>query len=110
LFVAGLLADGGMWANGVDVIRVTKAITPESVALETIRMAKFEAGLMTSYRILKLREVHIGEFPDTYAAALVDTNLGRMIVLMQYLKAKDSTPGYWWRRIYDASLPVKRLY
>jgi hypothetical protein len=110
LFVAGLSADGGMWANGVDVISVTKAITPEAVASETLRMAKFEAGLMTSYRILNLREVHIGEFPDTYAAALVDTNLGRMIVLMQYIKGKDSTPGYWWRRIYDASPQIKRLY
>ena len=106
-FVAALSADGWMWKNGADSIRVTQATTPEEVVSETLRMAKFEAGLMTSYQILDIREVHI---PDTCTAALVDTNLGRMIVLMQYVKEKGSTPGYWWRRIYDASPQIKRLY
>jgi len=110
LFIANLSADGGMWVNGVNAIRVTQAATPEEVVSETLRMAKFEAGLMTSYRILNIRKVHIGEFPDTYTAVLADTNLGRMIVLMQYTKGKDSTPGHWWRRIYDANPPIRRLY
>jgi hypothetical protein len=107
LFVAALSTDGWMWKNGADAIRVTQATTPEEVVSETLRMAKFEAGLVTSYQILNKREVHI---PDTCTAVLVATNLGRMIVLMQYSEGKDATPGHWWRRIYDASLPVKRLY
>ena len=110
LFVANLSADHGMWVNGVDAFHMTQAVTPEEVVSETLRTAKFGAGLMTSYQILNIRKVHIGEFPDTYTAALVDTNLGRMIVLMQYIRGKDSTPGHWWRRIYDVNPPIKRLY
>jgi hypothetical protein len=106
-FVAALSADGWLWENGMDAIRVTQATTPEEVVSETLRMAKFEAGLVTSYQILNIREVHI---PDTCTAVLVDTNLGRMIVLMQYIKGNGSTPGHWWRRIYDANPPIKRLY
>jgi hypothetical protein len=107
LFVANLSADGWLWVKGTDAIRVTQAATPEEVVSETLRMAKFKAGLMTSYRILNIRKVHI---PNTYTAVLADTNLGRMIVLMQYIKGKHSTPGHWWRRIYDANPPIKRLY
>ncbi len=109
-FIAVLSADGGLWINGIDANLVTRAATPQEVVSETFRAAKFEAGLMTSYRILEIRTVHIGEFPGTYIAVLADTNLGQMIVLMQYLQAKDSTPGHWWRRIYDASSKIKRLY
>jgi hypothetical protein len=110
VFVAAFVANGGLWLNGADADLVTKAETPQEVVSETLRMAEFKAGLMTSYRILDIREVHIGEFPDSYTAVLADTNLGRMIVLMQYIKGKDSTPGRWWRRIYDANPPIKRLY
>jgi hypothetical protein len=110
VFVAALVANGGLWLNGADADLVTRAETPQEVVSETFRMAKFKAGLMTSYRILDIREVHIGEFPGTDTAVLADTNLGQMIVLMQYIKGKDSTPGRWWRRIYDANPPIKRLY
>ena len=110
LFVAALSANGGLWLNGVDAVHVSQATSPAEVVSETFRTAKFEAGLMTSYQILNIRKVHIGEFPDAYTAVFADTNLGRMIVLMQYIKGNGSTPGHWWRRIYDASPQIKRLY
>jgi len=106
-FVAALAADGWFWQNGIDTILVTQAITPEQVVSETLRMAKFKEGLMTSYQILDVRKVHI---PDTYTAVLVDTNLGQMIVLMTYSKGNDSIPRRWWRRIYSAIPPYNRLY
>ncbi len=109
-FVAALSANGGLWLNGIDSIQESQASTPEEVVSETLRKAKFEAGLVTSYQILEIREVHIGEFPGTYTLALTDTNLGPMIVIMQYVEGKDSTSGYWWRRMYDASPRIKRLY
>jgi hypothetical protein len=109
-FVRMLSADGGLWVNGTDAIEGIQAETPEEVVSETLRKAKFEAGLMTSYRIVSLRKVHIGQFPETYTAALLETNLGRMVMLMQYTKGNGSTPGHWWRRIYDANPPIKRLY
>jgi hypothetical protein len=110
VFVAALSTDGGLWINGIDANLVSKAADPQEAVSETFRAAKFEAGLITSYQILDIRKVHIGEFQGTYTAVLAKTNLGQMIVLMQYVKGKDSTQGHWWRRIYDANLPIKRLY
>ena len=110
LFVANLSADNGVWQNGFDTDLATKATTPKEVVSETFRIAEFERGRVTNYQILKMRKVHIDYSPDTYTAVLVDTNLGRMIVLMQYIKGKDSTSGHWWRRIYSAFPAIERLY
>jgi hypothetical protein len=110
LFVANLSADHGNWENGTDVLRPTNAASPEEVVSETFKVAAFQRGRVTNYQILKIRKVHIDYSPDTYTAVLVDTNLGRMIVLMQYIKGKDSTPGHWWRRIYSAFPAIERLY
>jgi hypothetical protein len=110
LFVANLSADNGVWQNGFDTAVVTKAATPEEVVSETFRMAEFQRGRVTNYQILKIRKVHIDYQRDTYTAILVDTNLGRMIVLMEYIQGKDSTPGHWWRRIYSAFPAIERLY
>ncbi len=109
-FVAALSADGGLWLNGIDATDVSQAVSPEEVVSNTLRTAKFESGMMTSYQIPDTRTVHIGELPGAYTAILADTNLGQMIVLMQYIEGKDSTPGHWWHRIYDAHLPIHRLY
>ena len=87
-----------------------QATSPEEVVSETLRTAKFKLGMMTSYHILDMRTVHIGSLPGTYTAAFAHTNLGQMIVLMQYIEGKDSTPGHWWRRIYSADPPYNRLY
>ena len=108
-FVAALSADGGLWLNGIDAIDASQAASPDEVVSETLRTAKFESGLMTSHQILDMRAVHIGELPGTYTAVLADTNLGQMIVLMQNVEGVDSIPGHWWRRIYDAHLPIHRL-
>ncbi|MGD0252484.1 MAG: hypothetical protein ABSC01_07280 [Verrucomicrobiota bacterium] len=110
LFVANLSADHGLWQNGIEANRVTQAKTPEEVVSETFRIAGFQRGRVTNYQILKIRKVHIDYLPDTYTAVLVDTNLGRMIVLMQYIKGKGSTSGHWWRRIYSAFPAIERLY
>ena len=110
LFVANLSADNGVWQNGFDTDLATKATTPKEVVSETFRIAEFERGRVTNYQILKIRKVHIDYPPDTYTAVLVDTNLGKMIVLMQYIKGKDSTSGHWWRRIYSAFPAIERLY
>ncbi|HSY18533.1 MAG TPA: discoidin domain-containing protein [Candidatus Acidoferrales bacterium] len=109
-FVTMLSADGGLWINGTDAIDGIQAETPEDVVSKTLRTAKFEAGMLTSYWIVSLRKIHLGEFPDDYTAALLDTNVGQMVMLMQYTKGNDSTPGHWWRRIYDAHPPIKRLF
>ena len=88
LFVANLSADNGVWQNGFDTADVTKAVTPEEVVSETFRMAEFQRGWVTNYQVLKIRKVHIDYRRDTYTAVLVDTNLGRMIVLWNISKPK----------------------
>jgi len=105
-----LSANGGLWINGTDAIQGIQAGTPEEMISETLRTAKFESGLLTSYTIASLRPVHIGHFSDEYTAAYLYTNLGQMVMLMHFTKGDDSTPGHWWRRIYDAHPPIKRLY
>lgn len=108
-FVAALSADGGLWLNGVDEVGGIQASSPTEVVSKTLRGAKFESGLVTSYRILAIRTVYVGEL-GAYTAVLADTNLGQMIVLTEFIEGKDSAPGHWWRRIYDASPQIKRLY
>lgn len=102
--VAAFLANGGLWINGMDGPGVL-ATSPQQVVSKTLRTAHFESGMMTSYRILGLRKVGTREF-GIYTAALADTNLGEMIVLMH----EDPAPGHWWRRIYDAHPPYSRLF
>lgn len=110
-FLAALSANGGLWLNGIDELGGSDALSPERVVSETLQKAKFKAGLLTGYQIASVRKVRIEELPDSdCTVVLVDTNLGQMIVLMQYFKGDDSTPGHWWRRIYDASPRITRLY
>jgi hypothetical protein len=103
-FLGALAADHGLWLNGIDSSVALKATNTEQAVVETLRAAKFEAGLLERYEILETRKVRIGDLPGNYVAVLVDTNLGRMIVLLQYNR------GHWWRRVYDASAQIKRLY
>jgi hypothetical protein len=103
-FVAAFLANGGLWLNGIDGMDIS-ATSPQQVVSETFRTAHFGSGMMTSYRILDLRKVRIGEF-GVYTAVLADTSLGEIIVLMQ----NGSKPRHWWRRIYSAAPPYNRLY
>lgn len=109
-FVALLSADHGLWLNGTDAMGGLQADSPEDVVAKTLRMAKLKSGLLTNYEILDTRWVQIGEIPGSLIAVLVHTNLGQMIVLMNYVKGNGSTPGHWWRRIYDAHAPIHRLY
>ncbi|HTR43382.1 MAG TPA: discoidin domain-containing protein [Pseudomonadales bacterium] len=104
--IAAFSKYGDLWMNGIDAFDGSQAGSPEEVISETFRKAKFQNGLMTSYRILDVRKVRMDELDGDYTAALVDTNLGQMIVLMR----KSATPGQWWRRIYSAGAPYNRLY
>jgi len=108
-FLQALAADHGLWVNGTDAIRPSSATTPEEVVSETFGFAKFSAGVVTHYKIIEVRKVHLDVIAD-FTAALVDTDLGQMVFLMQYSEGNDSRPGYWWRRSYDAGTRINRLY
>lgn len=111
-FVAALSADGDLWLNGTDSPNLLAARSPEGVVEEMLPelKSKFGSGMLTSFHILDIRKVQIGEIPATYTAVLIDTNLGQMIVLMNFIKGHGIIPGQWWLRIYDAHPPIHRLY
>lgn len=98
--VAGFSASHGLWENGVfPVLGLSETVLPEQVIQRTFAMTGFEKGHVTSYKILKIRQVHIpGGLPDVYTAAIVRTDFGEKIVLFKYA---GPTVG-WWSRVYDA--------
>jgi|GEM_PF-3043637 len=104
--VADLSSSNGMWLNGYQsIIHLPDSASPKQVAAQIFKEAEFNAGQgtsatahVTSYKILKIRRVHIpsaGE-PDLYTAVLVLTDRGEKIIL---LRRGD---GWWWR-YYDAN-------
>ena len=98
--VARLSSSHGLWVNGVfPTLDLPAAASTEQVVARVFQMTGFDKGHVSSHRILETRQVRIGDsFPDaTYTAVLVDTDLGRKIVLLQY-----SSPSVgWWSRVYD---------
>jgi F5/8 type C domain len=109
-FVATLSADGDLWLNGIDRPNLLAARSPEGVVEETLPKVKFDTGMLTSFHIVDIRKVQIGQIPGTYTAVLINTNLGQMIALMNFIKGHGIIPGHWWLRIYDAHPPIHRLY
>ena len=75
----------------------------DQVVSRVFDMISFDAGRVDDYQILEARRVQItGTLPDEYTAAVVDTHLGRKIVLMQFQPSGNG--GMWWSRVYDAEL------
>ncbi len=130
--VADLSSTHGMWINGFTLdIHLPATQSTQQVVEQVFKQAIFDTGRaipavtgkVTSYKILKIRQVHIfnnspqpdiwtrvfslfklerlspsyGLVPtDLYTAVLVQTNFGEKIVLLQ-------AGGTWWCRCYDAN-------
>jgi hypothetical protein len=98
--VAQLTRTGGMWLNGLSpVLELPENASTEELVAEFFQKVSYEQGQIKSHTIADSRRVTItpGIFDDQYTAVLVDTNLGRKILLLQYSKN-----GGWWSRVYDA--------
>jgi hypothetical protein len=91
----------GLWENGAfPMLGLPATASTEEVVAKTFKMTGFDKGHVTSYKILKIREIHIqGSLPDLYTAVLVQTDFGEKIVLFKYV---GSSVG-WWSRVYDAN-------
>lgn len=90
----------GMWVNGFAPKIDLPANAPTNQILEQMfKVIGFNNGRVTSYQIVEMRQVRIhGGFQDTnFMAVLVETNLGRKVVLLQH---QISSVG-WWSRTYD---------
>jgi type IV pilus biogenesis protein CpaD/CtpE len=99
--VADLSSTHGFWVNGLGMnVKLPKTASPEQVVEQVFQTATFEKGRVTSYKFLKVRQVHIQFYsPESYTAALVQTNFGEKIVLFKY----EEDFGSWWNRVYDAN-------
>lgn len=86
-----------MWQNGgfprLELLRT--ASVPDVVAMVLTKVG-FDAGRVKTHRILETHVVGIGG--ERYTAVLLDTDLGRKIMLLRY-----GSPSGWWSRVFDAA-------
>jgi hypothetical protein len=97
--VAQLAPTGGIWRNGLSPILDLPATAPiEEVVAEFFQKVSYAEGETGSPTVKEIRRVQIDHSAgdDEYIAVLVDTKLGRKILLLQY-----SPAGGWWSRVYD---------
>lgn len=97
--VAKLSKTQGMWLNGISpVIEMPEGAPIEDLVAEFFQKVNYDGGPIGSQRIAEIRRVTIppGLSSDEFIAVLVNTNLGRKILLLQYSKS-----GGWWSRVYD---------
>jgi len=102
------------WFNGIyPEVSLPKTASIKQVLIKVFPMAGVDSGHLTkyeilesvtSYKILKIRQVYIQPAPgnvppESYIAVLVQTNLGEKIVLLKY---GGDIPD-WWSRVYDAN-------
>jgi hypothetical protein len=88
-------------------IRLPATTSPEQVASAVFKQNFSELGSVTKF--LETKNVQISYkgmtnlVPnDTYTAVLVDTNIGRKVVLFQYRVDKREKMGTGWEyRVYD---------
>ncbi|MEW6009112.1 MAG: hypothetical protein AB1629_05730 [Candidatus Omnitrophota bacterium] len=90
------LSNDPLWRNGLfPIINLPKTAKHSEVIAECFKMTGFDQGHIKDYKIIEIRKVKIsGSLPDDYFAALVDSNLGKKIVLFQYNNG-------WWTRVYN---------
>ena len=105
---AKLSADS-MWINGETPVfpDLKESTDPETVALRFLYAFGYgdfdnpkEVRKGTKNKILDVQRIRIqGVSPDIFTAVLLDTNLGKKIVLVQFT---ESLGGNWWGRVFDA--------
>jgi len=85
-----------LWINGTfPAVKLPQAASPSAVLGEMFTKISFEPGPVKTHTIVSTREVRIGAEPKPYTAVVVDTNLGRKIVLLQH----QGDSG-WWSRVF----------
>jgi hypothetical protein len=98
--VASLSSDG-MWQNGLfKPVDLPPSATPAEVLFQVDKLTGlYQGGKLTSYQIIEVRQVQIGsnQTGGKFTAVLLDTNLGKKIVLLQNQGSKTG----WWSRVYD---------
>lgn len=101
--VTDLASTDGMWLNGYQsIVQLPKTASKKQILKECFQHLEFRAtrqevvtnGYVTSFNILKVRQVYIPTSVrlDLYTAVLAQTDFGDKIVLLRFFK-----DGWWWR-------------
>ena len=93
-----LSATSGIWVNGLSpALELPESASSEEIVAKFFQSVSYDEGPVTRHQILETRPVQITDtLPNPkYTAVLVDTNLGRKVLLYQY------SVGGWWTRVYD---------
>ena len=95
--VGRLSSTYGFWINGIDPeLDLSASDSIEQAVARVIERTHPPYREITGLHILESRQVSIRySGPNQYTAVLVDTNIGRKIVLMQHRSDE------WWGRVYD---------
>jgi hypothetical protein len=98
--LAARLASSPLWENGLSPkIELPPTADAKQIVAAVFGNVSFEQGRVTRPTILRTRKVSIGE--REYLATVVETNLGRKILLYQY---QGPSIG-WWTRVYEENSP-----
>jgi len=90
------LASDPMWMNGLaPTIDLPRSATPAQVVATALQLGGFTQGRGKPFRIIANRAVRIDRETADYEAVLVETALGRKIVLLSYAS------NGWWTRVFD---------
>ena len=104
------LSSDELWMNGYfNAIDLPPSASAESVLTEFYQYRGqkehvthlFPKLFVATYQIIEIRQVQIGSTlgDKNFIAVLVDTNLGKKIVLLQY----ENQNSKWWSRSSDAN-------
>jgi hypothetical protein len=96
--VARLSATQGSWVNGTyRMIELPRTAPIPEVLKIALESNGYDKRRVTTRRIIETREVRVGIRPgeQSYTAVLVETDLGRKVVMLRHL------PTGWWSRVYD---------
>ena len=97
--VGRLSATHGLWHNGLFPSIDLPAHAPvEQVLSRVFQLSAFNTGRVSEHHVLQARQIEIpGEVQGRYTALLVQTNLGRKIVILKFSGLEVG----WWSRVYD---------
>lgn len=95
------LSANPLWTNGISPgLDSPPEATSETILDEMFTRISFDEGPVTDYRITEQREVLISPETEPYRALELETDQGRKLVLLRYVR--DSQPR-WWSRVFNVT-------
>ena len=88
-----------IWKNGIfPTLSLPGSASSEEVIEKCLKKIGFDKGHIQKYKIIKTKKVTIAPDAVSYNAALINSDLGRKVILFRY----EGVQTGWWTRVYDA--------